>query len=104
MDDLEKIVRINNLYDLYKDLLTEKQRTYIEEYYFDNMSLAEISENHNISRNGVYSQLNLAIDELEKYENTLHLLEKNKKREEIVEKIKDAKGDINALLDELMEV
>ena len=44
------------LYDLYQRLLTEKQQMYFESYYFLDLSLSEIAENYNISRNGVYDQ------------------------------------------------
>ena len=33
------------LYDYYGELLTDKQRMYFEDYYFNNLSLGEISEN-----------------------------------------------------------
>ena len=32
-----------NLYDYYGDLLTQKQKDYFEEYYFNNLTLLEIS-------------------------------------------------------------
>ena len=59
MENLDEIIKINKLYDLYKELLTDKQKEYFEAFYFENMSLHEIAENYNVSRNAVYSQLNL---------------------------------------------
>ncbi|UKI27608.1 MAG: hypothetical protein L6V91_03120 [Bacilli bacterium] len=32
------------LYDFYGELLSDKQREYFEDYYFNNLSLGEISE------------------------------------------------------------
>ena len=46
-----------NLYDYYGELLTEKQKEYFEDYYFDNLTLAEIAENLEVSRNAVHKQL-----------------------------------------------
>ena len=46
-----------NLYDYYGDLLTQKQKDYFEEYYFNNLTLLEISENYEVSRNAVHKQL-----------------------------------------------
>ena len=36
---LEKKEYLSSLYDVYKSLLTEKQRTYFEDYYFLDLSL-----------------------------------------------------------------
>ena len=41
MNDREYIII---LYDYYSELLSDKQRLYFEEYYFNNLSLTEISE------------------------------------------------------------
>ena len=42
---MEDRIYLTMLYDIYGDLLTEKERKYFEAYYFDNLSLGEISEN-----------------------------------------------------------
>ena len=46
-----------DLYDIYGSLLTEKQQNYFEDYYFDNLSLKEISENNSVSRNDVHNSI-----------------------------------------------
>ena len=56
------------LYDLYQRLLTEKQQMYFESYYFLDLSLSEIAENYNISRNGVYDQIKRVEQSLYDYE------------------------------------
>lgn len=89
MEKLDKIIRINSLYDIYKELLTDKQKEYFEAFYFENMSLQEIAENYNVSRNAVYSQLNLTVDVLEKYESKLHLKEKDEKLSKMFDKLKE---------------
>ena len=50
---MDKNVYISLLNDFYGELLTEKQRQYIDLYYNDNLSLGEIGENEGISRQGV---------------------------------------------------
>ena len=65
------------LFDYYGSLLTEKQRQYFEDYYFENLSLSEISENLGISRNAVNKQLHQTIEKLEYYEQKLELYKKS---------------------------
>ena len=54
---MEEFVYFNNLYDLYKELLTDRQRQYFVDYYQNNLTLSEIGENNNVSRNAVHKQL-----------------------------------------------
>jgi len=61
------------LYDIYKNLLTKKQQQYFEDYYFNNFSLSEMSENYAISRNAISKQLNVIRDKLDDYENKLEI-------------------------------
>ena len=78
-----------DLYDIYGELLTDKQRNYFEDYYFDNLSLQEISENYNISRNAVHNSLKDVKEKLELYETKLNIYNKEKKLKEFVTKIQD---------------
>ena len=88
MDNLEKNVRLSSLYDLYKDLLTEKQRQYFEEYYFNDESLKEVAENFNVSRNAIYLSLKEVEEALEDFESKLSLKSNQEKREELLNKLK----------------
>ncbi len=54
---MKNIFYLNALYDIYGPLLTAKQQKYFEEYYFENLSLQEISENASVSKNAIYKQL-----------------------------------------------
>lgn len=83
------------LYDIYGELLTEKQREYFEEYYFDNLTLAEISENNEVSRNAIHKQLKEVEDKLNNYEEILKINNKNKRIKEICNNLdKDLKEKI----------
>ena len=77
---MDRYVYLNELYDYYKDLFTEKQQEYFEDYYFNNLSLAEIAENYGVSRNAIHNQLKIIEDKLEEYEQKLKLYEKKKRR------------------------
>ena len=84
-----------SLYDYYASLLTDVQRKYFKEYYFNNLSLSEIADNFNVSKNAISKTLKEVIAKLDYYERELKLL-KNKgliekviKDKEILEKIED---------------
>ena len=70
-----------DLYDIYSDLLNDKQREYFELYYFDNLSLGEISDNIGISRNAIYKQIKTVENKIIFFEDKLaatNLLLENK--------------------------
>lgn len=83
---LEKVIKINLLYDFYGQMLTDKQKEIIEQYYYNDLSLGEISQCLNISRQGVYDILKRSENLLYHYEDKLCLVEKftmqNKKLKE----------------------
>lgn len=106
MDILQKSIELNRLYDLYQNLLTEKQRGYFESYYFDDYSITEISENNNVSRNAVHDQLKRTVIKLTDLESKLKLQEKNKQRQIIIDNVKNSTAEFNTinLMDELEKV
>ena len=88
---MEDVIYYNELYDLYGKLLTDKQRQYFEDYYFNNLSFAEIAENYDISRNAAFKQLHIVTDKLEEYESKLQLFKKKKELIKIIDNISDKK-------------
>ncbi|MDW0111807.1 putative DNA-binding protein [Sporosarcina saromensis] len=91
---LEKTTRVNFLYDFYQTLLTEKQRVYMQLYYLDDLSLGEIAEEYNVSRQAVYDNVRRTEAMLEDYENKLNLFSKFQDRMEIVEQLEQlVRGD-----------
>ena len=50
---MAKNLEISFLLDFYGDVLTERQREVMEQYYNDDLSLAEIADNFGITRQGV---------------------------------------------------
>ena len=61
MEDREYLVI---LYDFYGELLSDILRDYFEEYYFDNLSLSEISENDGKSRNAIHKCIKSSCNKL----------------------------------------
>ena len=88
---MDKEIYLSGLYDYYGSLLTDKQREYFENYYFNNLSLAEKSENYDISRNAIHKQLKEVENKLEYYENVLGLYKRKNKIEKILDKMTDEK-------------
>lgn len=79
------------LYDFYGELLNDKQREYFEDYYFNNLSLGEISENTGLSRNAIHKNIKMAEEKLLFYEEKLELYKKRIKLEEIIKEIGNEK-------------
>ncbi|MGP4040326.1 putative DNA-binding protein [Gracilibacillus sp. D59] len=84
---LEKTTRINALYDFYQQLLTEKQRNYMEMYYVEDFSLGEISETSNVSRQAIYDNIRRTEHMLEEYEEKLGLYQKFLKRQALLQEL-----------------
>ena len=70
------------LFDYYGDLLSESQRNYFESYYFDNLSLSEIAENEEITRQAVRDNLKKGENNLFEYEEKLGFMKKIIEQEE----------------------
>lgn len=77
-------MRLNLLYDFYGELLTDKKKTIMQSYYEDDLSLAEIAENLNISRQAVLDAVKTTGKSLENYESKLHLVEKFQDRNKMI--------------------
>lgn len=86
---MENQILLCILYDYYGELLTDKQKQYFKDYYFENLSLSEMSENYNISRNAIHKNIKETEDKLLYYEEILKLYEKNKKIKKIITNLDD---------------
>ena len=86
---MEKRDYLIMLYDYYGVLFNEKQREYFENYYFNNLSLGEISDNINISRNAIHKVIKTMEEKLLFYEDKLKLYKKSISLKEIINKIND---------------
>ncbi|HHX33422.1 MAG TPA: hypothetical protein GX713_04280 [Mollicutes bacterium] len=82
---MEDIIYYTNLYDYYKNLLTDTQRKYFENYYFNNLSIQEIADNNKVSKNAVSKSLIEVTKRLDNYEDTLNLYNNYQKIKKILE-------------------
>ena len=88
------------LFDIYMELLTDKQKEYFIAYYYDDLSLAEIASEKNVSRNAIFDQIKKAISLLEFYEEKLSLYRKRSEIEEVLEDSPQFKEKILSILKE----
>ena len=92
---MNESVYLTILFDYYEKLLDEKDRECFKAYYFDNLSLGEIAELVDISRNAVHKRLKKTEENLKYYEEVVGLYRKEQKimsliaDEKLKEKIKE---------------
>ena len=84
---MSKNLAISDLLDLYGEMLTDKQRDVIELYYNQDLSLAEIAEHEQITRQGVRDNIKRGEAFLLEMEEKLHFAEKFKRLVAITEEI-----------------
>lgn len=104
-----KNLRISVLLDHYAAMLTEKQREVIDLYYNEDLSLAEIAENKDISRQGVRDSIKRGEQTLLALENALGIAEKFEKIEAIADRLekqadKPNGAEIKAAAEELRNI
>ncbi len=94
---VEKLVQVGILFDFYGKLLSERQYSIVELFYLQDLSLSEIGEELNITRQGVYDALKRAEDNLYRYEETLGLAKKFNSSHKIIKDILKTSRDIREI-------
>ena len=84
---MEKDLGLIELFEIYKELLTERQRELFSCYYLYDLSLSEISEPEGKTRQNVYESLKKVKEKLNGYEKVLKLRERNDELREVAEKL-----------------
>lgn len=74
---MEEKVRISMLWQIYGKLLTEKQYEMIDDYYNNDLSLSELAENHDITRQAVRDNIKKGENKLFELEEKLRYYEKD---------------------------
>ncbi len=80
------VVDASLLLDFYGQLLTERMRLILELYFNEDMSLAEIAEQEDVSRQAVHDTVRRGMNQLRAYEDKLRLLERFASQQEIARK------------------
>ncbi len=92
--ELDKFLEINSLLSVYKSVLSEKQKEYLEDYFENDFSLSEIAKNNSISRQAVYDNINKSVKILNDLEKKLGFMKRNEElRVSLLELKKDFKEE-----------
>ena len=96
---MEDFVYYNNLFDVYSELLTDKEQEAFRDYYQEDLSLSEIADSKSISRSAVQKMVKTVIEKLNYYEDKLHLYKEHETLRNLlnvndIEKIKKEIKDI----------
>lgn len=84
---MDKNVEISMLCQLYGKLLTEKQYEFIDDYYNNDLTLSEIAENNNITRQAVRDIIKKGERKLFEYEEKLLFMKKQISQEEKIQEV-----------------
>lgn len=71
---MDEVLYYTRLFDIYKGVLTEKQVEVFTDYFFENLTLEEIAENHEVSKNAISKSILNIKNILEDYEHKLHVV------------------------------
>ena len=88
---MEEKVRISILLEIYGKLLTTKQLEFMDYYYNQDLSLSEIADNQNITRQAVNTILTKSKKKLEEYEKDLKFMKKQEKIKQEIENLEKMK-------------
>lgn len=84
---LDEFLQLSMLFDFYGALLTKKQQECMKLHLYQDLSLSEIAALMKISRQAAYDTIHRGAIILTKYENKLHMIEKNNAIKYSAEKI-----------------
>ncbi len=84
MNREEECIYFNNLFDLYGELLTEREQEVFNFYYKEDLSLGEIAINSQVSKSAIGKTIKIINQKLETYEEKLKILNKKEKIEKLL--------------------
>ena len=84
---MEKNVKVSMLCQIYGKLLTDKQYSFLDDYYNKDFSLSEIAENRKITRQAVRDNIVKGENKLFEYEEKLGIMKRTITQEQQIVKI-----------------
>ena len=85
---LDELINLSMLYDFYGELLSDNKKRVFEDYILNDLSLSEIADQLDITRQGVHDIVKRCTKELKDYEDRLSLLKKFTRVKHMIENIK----------------
>mgnify|MGYP001421841077 CR=1 FL=1 len=82
---MDRLVELGQLTDWYGDFLTERQRSLVRQYAFEDCSLSEIAEREGITRQAVRDAIATAENELKRMEQKLGLIKREARAKELLD-------------------
>lgn len=76
MDKTQEYIHYNDLFDLYGNLLNEREREIFTLFYEEDLSLQEIADEREVSKSAIGKTIQVVNKKLEDYESKLHFLDK----------------------------
>lgn len=97
MENLNEFIYINDLYSVYGETLTAKQKEMMESYYVYNLSIQEIADQLKVSKAAVSDALKVSVKHLENLESIVGHIAYKKSVRQLLEKIKEETQEPNIL-------
>lgn len=98
MDKTLEYIHYNDLFDLYGNLLNEREREIFTLFYEEDLSLQEIADEREVSKSAIGKTIQIVEEKLDDYEAKLHFLEKISKVEDMLENNKNIQEKIIEIL------
>lgn len=95
---IDKVTELNLLYDFYGPVLTERQQRVFTLYYFQDLSLGEIAEELDVSRQAVYDLVHRSERTLRELEGKLGLIRRYREEQNVLAQVKQQLEHVKAAL------
>lgn len=80
-------MKVSMLLEIYGELLTKTQYDFLDDYYNSDLSLSEIAENREITRQAARDNIKKGENKLFEYEEKLNIMQKTLKQEKKISEI-----------------
>lgn len=87
MNRTEEYIHYNELFDIYGNLLNERESEIYKLFYEEDLSLQEIADNRRVSKSAIGSAIKTINKKLEEYESKINILKQKKELQKVIPEI-----------------